>query len=182
MKIKLCFCLMACLFANRGNQLLADEAIWKAGVAKVVVTPETSMWMAGYASRNKPSEGKVHDLYVKALALEDQDGHRLVFVTADLISIPRDLRNWLQDECQKKYSLSPESILLNASHTHCGPELSSTKEQARMWFSNLRSHFLSLTRLSLSLFRLSLSISVWCARAKQKFETGASTDLSKDSR
>jgi hypothetical protein len=76
MKIKLCFCLMACLFADRGNQLRADEAMWKAGVAKVVVTPETSMWMAGYASRNKPSEGKVHDLHVKALALEDQDEHR----------------------------------------------------------------------------------------------------------
>ena len=99
MKIKLCFCLMACLFADRGNQLRADEAMWKAGVAKVVVTPETSMWMAGYASRNKPSEGKVHDLHVKALALEDQDEHRMVIVTADLISIPRDLRNWLQDEC-----------------------------------------------------------------------------------
>lgn len=105
----------------------AEEMSWKAGVAKVVVTPETSMWMAGYASRNKPSEGKVHDLHVKALALEDQNGHRLVFVTADLISIPRDLRDWLQDECQKKYSLSPESLLLNASHTHCGPELRSSK-------------------------------------------------------
>jgi neutral ceramidase len=118
---------LCCLILAGMGQISAGETQWKAGVAKVAVTPETSMWMAGYASRNKPSEGKVHDLYVKALALEDQEGHRLVFVTADLISIPRDLRNWLQDECQKKYSLSPDSLLLNASHTHCGPELRSSK-------------------------------------------------------
>jgi neutral ceramidase len=118
---------LCCLILAGMGQISAGETQWKAGVAKVAVTPETSMWMAGYASRNKPSEGKVHDLYVKALALEDQEGHRLVFVTADLISIPRDLRNWLQDECQKKYSLSPDSLLMNASHTHCGPELRSSK-------------------------------------------------------
>ena len=33
---------------------------WKAGLAKVVITPEKPIWMSGYASRNKPSEGKVH--------------------------------------------------------------------------------------------------------------------------
>ena len=32
------------------------------------------MWMAGYGSRNKPSEGAVHDLWAKALALQDPAG------------------------------------------------------------------------------------------------------------
>ena len=41
---------------------------YKAGVAKKVITPAEPMWMAGYAARNKPSEGKAHDLYAKALA------------------------------------------------------------------------------------------------------------------
>lgn len=109
------------------NITRGEDASWKAGVAKVVVTPQESMWMAGYASRNKPSEGKVHDLYAKALAIQDQDGSRLVIVTTDLIGIPRELRNWLQDECLKRYSLPPESLLLNASHTHCGPELRASK-------------------------------------------------------
>ena len=27
---------------------------WKAGVAKVKITPEHDMWMAGYAARDKP--------------------------------------------------------------------------------------------------------------------------------
>ena len=44
---------------------------WKAGVATTVITPQQPMWMSGYAARNKPSEGKIHELYAKVLALED---------------------------------------------------------------------------------------------------------------
>src|SRR5262249_37432841 len=68
-----------------------DSKPWKAGVAVRVITPSEPMWMAGYGARNKPSEGKVHDLHVKALALEDAAGKRLVLLTSDLVGIPRDL-------------------------------------------------------------------------------------------
>ena len=33
---------------------------WKAGVAKAVVTPEKSVWLAGYGSKRAP-DGKLHD-------------------------------------------------------------------------------------------------------------------------
>ncbi len=94
---------------------------WKAGTASVVITPEAPMWMAGYASRDKPSEGAVHDLNATALALEDSHGARLVIVALDLIGVPRDLRNWLEKEVSQKFQLPAKSLLLNASHTHCGP-------------------------------------------------------------
>jgi hypothetical protein len=96
---------------------------WKVGVARVKVTPEKSMWMAGYAARKKPSEGVVQELYAKALAFEDATGRRMVIVTQDLIGVPRALRERLEKAMQEKHRLPPESLLLNASHTHCGPEL-----------------------------------------------------------
>jgi neutral ceramidase len=96
---------------------------WKAGIATVVVTPEQSMWMAGYAARTKPSEGKVHDLNAKALALEDAVGTRFVIVTVDVIGFPREFRNAVEKEVAARYGLRPEALLLNASHTHCGPEI-----------------------------------------------------------
>lgn len=96
---------------------------WKAGVATAVITPEEPMWMAGYAARNKPSEGKVHDLHAKALALEDARGTRLVIVAVDILGIPRGLREQLEKEATERYALPPENLLLNASHTHCGPEV-----------------------------------------------------------
>src|SRR5688572_410894 len=44
-----------------------EASTWKAGVATVVITPDGPMWMAGYAARDKPAEGKLHDLKAKAL-------------------------------------------------------------------------------------------------------------------
>lgn len=99
-----------------------EPAAWKAGVASVKVTPEKSMWMAGYASRTNGSQGVAQDLFAKALAVEDAAGARLVVVTYDLIGVPRTLRQALVKRCGDAYKLGPESLLLNASHTHSGPE------------------------------------------------------------
>jgi len=100
---------------------------WKAGAATVVITPSEPTWMAGYASRNKPSEGKFQDLFAKALALEDAAGSRLVIVTLDLISVPRALRDAVEKEVCQKHGLRPEGLLINASHTHSGPVVRSGK-------------------------------------------------------
>jgi len=109
------------------NESAGGGAKFKAGVASDVITPEQSMWMAGYASRTKPSEGKASDLYAKVLALEDTQGTRLVIVTVDLIGIPRPSREWLENEVNQRHNLPAESLLLCASHTHCGPVIRETK-------------------------------------------------------
>src|SRR5262245_44118599 len=66
-------------------------AQWQAGSAKTVITPREFIWMSGYGSRTKPAEGKVHDLWAKALILQDEKGKRCVLVTMDLVGIGRDL-------------------------------------------------------------------------------------------
>jgi len=116
-------CLIAFPFCARAGQ----QSSFKAGVASIVITPDEPMWMAGYAARNKPSEGKVHDLNAKALALEDKHGTRLVIVTVDLIGIPRPMRDWLAEHAKESYKLEPEALLLNASHTHSGPVIRETR-------------------------------------------------------
>ncbi|HZM03506.1 MAG TPA: neutral/alkaline non-lysosomal ceramidase N-terminal domain-containing protein [Candidatus Saccharimonadales bacterium] len=99
----------------------ADAAFWKAGLAATNITPTQPLWLAGYGGRLHPSDGKEMELRLKALALEDDSGHRAVIVTTDLLGIPQDI---YQDACaalQEKFGLTPEEILLTASHTHCGP-------------------------------------------------------------
>jgi hypothetical protein len=122
--LSLLICAVSCLAAYPTETRSAPpEALgWKAGFASVVLTPETNMWMSGYASRTKPAEGKETELFGKALALEDDRGTRLVIVTLDLIGVPRSLRKNLEKRCADAYKLPPEGFLLNASHTHCGPE------------------------------------------------------------
>ena len=51
---------------------------WQAGTAKIAITPRQPMWMSGYASRTKPSEGAVHDLWAKALAIKDPAGRTVL--------------------------------------------------------------------------------------------------------
>ena len=101
-----------------------DSAAFKAGVATTVITPAGPLWMGGYAARNKPAEGKEHDLYVKALALEDPDGGRLVLLTSDLLGLPRGLADAVARDLHRRTGLPRERLLLTASHTHCGPVLS----------------------------------------------------------
>lgn len=96
----------------------------RAGLAKAIITPEKPVWMAGYASRSKPSEGKIHDLNAKALAIEDAGRGRVVLVTTDLLGLPRALSTEIAEQARKSYGLKREQILFNSSHTHTGPVLS----------------------------------------------------------
>lgn len=112
-------CLMA---ASAG---VAPAQNWRAGAASVVVTPKGPAWLAGFASRNRPSEGVVSDLRVKALALADEgSGKTTVIVTADLIGFRRAVSDAIAERCRKQYGIERDRLLLNASHVHSGPELS----------------------------------------------------------
>jgi len=94
---------------------------WRAGVSKVKITPQGSLWMAGYASRTKPSEGVYQDLYVRALALQDPAAGRAVLVTSDLLGFPGELSARVFARAQKQYQLPRDRLLLSSSHTHGGP-------------------------------------------------------------
>jgi len=105
---------------------------WQAGVASVIITPEEPMWMAGYASRNHPSEGTLHDLWAKALAFKDASGKKAVLVTSDIVGFSRVMSDHIRDRLKEKYGLDRDQILLNSSHTHTGPEVDLEKFRWRL--------------------------------------------------
>lgn len=96
-------------------------ADWKAGAAKVSITPQTSVWMAGFANRQRPSEGVGLDLYARALALEDARGQRAVLVSTDLLGLPGDVAEVISSRVRERYGVPRDRLILNSSHTHCGP-------------------------------------------------------------
>lgn len=101
----------------------AEPYPWKAAAASADITPSESVWLAGYAGRSEPSEGVRLPIFAKALALEDADGGRFVFLAFDLIGIPRAFRDEIETLAKERHGLAPEQLLLNASHTHSGPLL-----------------------------------------------------------
>lgn len=109
--------------ADALSQSYQRDAAWRAGVARTVITPEQSMWMAGYAARDRQSEGTMHDLWAKALVLEDADANRAVLITTDLLGFPKALSDQIRDQLGTRYKLSRARIILNSAHTHSGPVL-----------------------------------------------------------
>ncbi len=96
---------------------------WRAGVARANITPLESMWMAGYAARAHPSEGKLQDLWLKVLALEDSSGQRAIVVTTDLLGLPAAVSDRVYAQLRDKLGLERRAIMFTSSHTHCGPVL-----------------------------------------------------------
>src|SRR5262245_60493927 len=107
----------------------ADEPDWKVGLARVKITPERPVHMAGYASRDRPFEKVTADLYAKALALEDRDGTLAVLVTTDLIGLPAAIAEPVCARLADRAGLKREQVLLTSSHTHTGPALSLNPER-----------------------------------------------------
>ena len=79
--------------------------------------------MAGYGSRTAPAEGKQHDLMIRVLTLEDAAGRRGVVLSSDTLGIPQSMYNDVCALLKSRYGLDRSQIMLNASHTHCGPVL-----------------------------------------------------------
>lgn len=99
------------------------SAEWFAGSARVKITPEKPVVMAGYAGRTEPFKTIVHDLWAKALVLEDSTGARFAIITTDLSGIYADLTPEIYSGIAKQTGIQQENILLTWSHTHSGPSL-----------------------------------------------------------
>lgn len=124
-----CFVTIVVLFT-----VSAASAAWKAGTAKANITPKEYMWMSGYGARDRPAEGKLTDLWAKALVLEDAAGQRAVLVTLDLVGIDRATSLAIRDACKERYGLEHSQIAMCCSHTHTGPVLG--RNLMSMYFLN----------------------------------------------
>ena len=112
--------LLPCLTSLRAAAPAPD---WKTGTAVADITPEMPMWMAGYGNRTRPGDQVAQRLCAKALALEDARGKVAVLVTTDVLGIPKLVRSAVEKRITTEFGLPGSHLLINASHTHTGPEI-----------------------------------------------------------
>ncbi|MBX3180741.1 MAG: neutral/alkaline non-lysosomal ceramidase N-terminal domain-containing protein [Candidatus Hydrogenedentes bacterium] len=93
-----------------------------AGWAKRAITPEIGAPLGGYSGRKggMESTGVRDELYVRALALHD-GVDTAVILGSDMLIIPPNLSSAVLEQVGARTGLTPDQILFNASHTHCGP-------------------------------------------------------------
>ena len=85
------------------------------------ITPRVGTPLAG-CLREPTSHGIYDDLYLQGLLLDDERKGKLLLFSADLVGFDTDfanrMRRWI---ARQDSALTPASIVLSATHTHCGP-------------------------------------------------------------
>ena len=131
-----------------GSFCLAADPVWKVGTARIKITPQKPLWMAGFASRDRPAEGKLHDLWIKVLVLEAADGNRGLIVTSDVCGISKATYETLCLELEKRCGLARPQIKFTYSHTHTGPAMRECLQDYYAWDDDARDR---VTRYTLAL-------------------------------
>ncbi len=97
----------------------------KVGLADVDITPEGSVYMAGFAARKEPSEGVYAPIHASC-AVFDNTATRIAIVAIDVCKIGIPQMEKIRAAAQE-VGIPPQHVMINASHTHCGPTIIGSK-------------------------------------------------------
>jgi len=98
------------------------------GAAKIEITPEKPVKMAGYAARTGLSEG-IHDPLSARVVIFENGGERLILVSTDLLGFYGGTAEHLRKVILNEFKLEPSELFLSAIHTHAGPSLTIDKKK-----------------------------------------------------
>jgi hypothetical protein len=99
--------------------------VGRAGFAKIPVTPPLGIELAGYGVYLERRATEVHDeLFVRALALEDDAGECVLLLSLDLVGLSWELSEAISVQAATAAGLDAERVLVSSTHTHSGPATS----------------------------------------------------------
>lgn len=92
-----------------------------AGFGRRDITPPPGAGMLGYGTEARVSVGYRQRLTVRAMALQDIRGERLILAVADLDFIPGILHREVAARLEACLGITADRIVLSGTHTHSGP-------------------------------------------------------------
>ena len=95
----------------------------RAGFSKQCITPRNGTLMEGLSQRS-PAQSIHDDLFVRALFL-NHDGVEQVILSFDLLFLDRGQVDRIKGAVGNVTGLCPAQILINFTHTHCSPRVTS---------------------------------------------------------
>ena len=97
----------------------SSNNIYQVGVSTVDITPPVGIYLAGYAARQEPSTEVYHPLKTTAVAIDDGQTPLLI-VGAEILGFYERTEE-VRSRINAVTGIDPAYIILNGSHTHCGP-------------------------------------------------------------
>ena len=118
------FAIGCCLSAAAVFAPAPSAAEWKAGAARIDITPPPlpRLPMSGYPGREDGHTGIHDNLNVRAIALDDGAAKAAV-VACELIGFSHGLADRVLDRLARETGIPRANILLFVTHTHGGPNL-----------------------------------------------------------
>ena len=95
--------------------------MFKAGVAKVKITPPLGVELWGYGIYlNRFAKGVNDELYAKAIEFYDGE-NKAIIISCDLGGLGRYFVQQCKEEISKSINIPKDNITICATHTHSGP-------------------------------------------------------------
>lgn len=101
-----------------------------AGVARVNITPEVPVVMAGYGSRTQPFEGINDSLYAVATVFDD-GLTRAAIIMVEVLAFPHTVWEEITTRIENETAIPRDHILLVPTHTHGAPSTRITDDSDR---------------------------------------------------
>ena len=97
------------------------------GFGREDITPEDSVPLSGYGNVLYRMSARVLDpLYSTCVALQDENGERLLIFQLDIINTGASLTDSIRYSVEKATGVPGDHMLINATHTHSGPAYSAS--------------------------------------------------------
>lgn len=93
------------------------------GTAKIDITPSYPVTLAGYAGRRQETDKVVNRLWLRAMALGDDQSGPAVILTVENCGVPAHLTDKVAAALKKSAGITRERFLVCSTHTHNAPTL-----------------------------------------------------------
>lgn len=122
--------LFICWLMVLAGDLYAGQ--WRAGIAKLDITPSEPLRLSGYGGREQPHTAVADGLHARALTLywsdvqtSDELQQPLLIVSVDSIAVTGYVTDHVANWLQQKHGIARSQLALCSTHSHTAPHLPS---------------------------------------------------------
>jgi len=100
----------------------AEKEPLLAGAAKVDISPQAGIQIAGDIGRRRPCTGVAEPIYARALVLAQGEA-RFCILSMDVLAIDNPWADEIRRRAHEAYGLAPETVLIHITQNHASPSI-----------------------------------------------------------